>query len=229
MQRSPATRRGPTILFLASVLGSALVGPQVQARDGTRFTVRAMGAALSPAGNSVTITQPSALGSGEEQTTLGVSEDTFGFGLGLSYRLNRRLSIELAVLFVDLDSELRRDSAGIVDFDRTSGTFQTVAIGVDWHLRRHRSVGVRLGAFVAETTLDDARFFTQTGRPEKLAFDDDHGIGIKLGFDVPFRPESRWMVTGDARYLVTILESETAGQDLDLDPLIISIGVGFRF
>ena len=76
---------------------------------------------------------------------------------------------------------------------------------------------------------DDVIFLTAAARPEKLTFDDDHGLGAKLGVDVPLRSGSRWFLSAEACFLVTIMESEVAGQDLDFDPLIVSLGVSFRF
>ena len=43
--------------------------------------------------------------------------------------------------------------------------------------------------------------------------------------------ESRWSFNAGLRYLLILMEAESAsgGRDLDLDPLIVSIGIGFRF
>ena len=59
--------------------------------------------------------------------------------------------------------------------------------------------------------------------------DDDYGFGAKAALDVPFGRERAWRFLSDLRYLVTILESEVPGQDLELSPLILSAGVGYRF
>ena len=66
-------------------------------------------------------------------------------------------------------------------------------------------------------------------RAHKLSFDDDLGFGLRAGVDVPIGHGGSWIVSAGLRYLKAILESDGTGEDLDLDPLMVSIGVGYRF
>lgn len=224
------TDRHPAILRRAARLGLILLlAPAATLVAGSpRFTLRAHGVWLSPAGDQVTVTRSPA-GGGEERTTHQVSADGTGFGLSLAYRVARRISVELGVWAVDVDNDFRLDAAGTTLTDVETMGVKSVYLGVDWHLTPAHRADVRLGLFLAQTEFDDVIFLTAAGRSEKLTFDDDHGAGVRLAVDWPFRPAGRWLLSADLRYLVTLLESEIAGQDLDFDPLVVTAGVGFRF
>ena len=49
------------------------------------------------------------------------------------------------------------------------------------------------------------------------------------GIDRPLKQKGGWSFTAELRYLLTIMESEGASEDLDLDPVIPSIGIAYRF
>jgi len=80
-------------------------------------------------------------------------------------------------------------------------------------------------------TFDGVIFLTEEGLREKRPFDDDTGFGLKLGVDVALGAESRWSFNAEVRYLLVLMEAESdsGGRDLDLNPLIGSIGIGFLF
>ena len=66
---------------------------------------------------------------------------------------------------------------------------------------------------------------------ESFVAENDFGIGINVGLDVRLG-ESGWLLTAAFKYLVTTLESSPPGEGVgrtDLDPIIFSVGVGYRF
>ena len=108
------------------------------------------------------------------------------------------------------------------------GTYATT-LGVNYHLRRESRVDFYVGAFAGMINFDDIVFLTEVGRPDKRTFDDDTGFGAKVGVDVPFGKSESWTFSIAARYFAVIMEGEVAGQDLDLNPVFVSLGVGRRF
>jgi outer membrane protein W len=48
------------------------------------------------------------------------------------------------------------------------------------------------------------------------------------GMDWAFAPGSPWTLSVEGRYMLLIMESETVG-DVDVDPAVLSIGIGYRF
>ena len=213
---------------LFGVVASVAVAPLL-AEDGSRWTLRGYGVWLSPAGDEVSVVRAGPGTGDPELTTHTVSEDGTGLGLGLEFMWTPRIGVELGVLLVELDNDFRLDAGGATLTDTEPMAVASFALGVNWHLRAGRRLEVSLGAFVAQTTFDDVTFLTEAGRREKLAFDDDYGFGAKAAIDVPFGRQRAWSFSAELRYLATILESEVAGQDLAFDPLILAVGVGYRF
>jgi outer membrane protein W len=210
------------VLFLLALSATSV------AAEEPRWIVQAQGVWLSPAGDRFTTDRTSPAGVAET-TTHTVDEDATGFGVSLEARLTRRIGIELAIASVDLDNDFRVETAGAVIEDREVMGLESFSLGADWHFAPGRRADASFGAFIAQTTFDDVIFLTEAGRREKLTFDDDYGFGVKLGVDLPIRRDGPWVLSADLRYLVTIMESEIAGQDLELDPLIVSVGIGYRF
>lgn len=165
----------------------------------------------------------------EERATHSVTEDAPAFGLGLEYRLTRRLAIAFSATFLDLDNDFVLEAQGVPLRDTESMRVESFALGVDWHPMTERRADLRVGLFTAQTTFDDVIFLTELGRRDKLTFDDDYGFGVVLGVDWPLRPGGSLTLGGEVRYLVTILESEIEGEDLDYDPLALGVTLGYRF
>ncbi|HVS65417.1 MAG TPA: OmpW family outer membrane protein [Thermoanaerobaculia bacterium] len=161
--------------------------------------------------------------------TYGIDGDGVGFGLALGYRATRRFGVELELATVDLDVAVPSATPGAARADTESASFELYLMEFRWHLVPERRFDLTLGALVAMTKLADVRFPTAAGGSAKLTFDDDVGFGLALGVDWPLGGDGGWLLRGRLRYLRTILESDSGAQDLDLDPLLLSVGVGYRF
>lgn len=193
-----------------------------------RWSLRALGVFYAPTGDQTLVALSPSQGD-QNFATHEVSEDGTGFGLTLEYRVTPHLGIEVGATFVDVDNSFRIQDSGSALSDVESMDFEIFHGGVSWHFTPDRRADLRIGIFMAETSFTDVIFFTEIGRQDKLAFDDDYGIGANFGADFDFRRGGRWFGSVDLRYLVTIMESEVAGEDLDLDPFSVRLGVGFRF
>ena len=147
----------------------------------------------------------------------------------LERRLGRRWGLEVATLSADLDARFDLDLGIQALADTETSSFELWSLGVNYHLTPERATDVHVGVFAAITYFDDLVFLTEAGRADKLVFDDDVGFGVKLGVDHPLGDSGRWWLTAGVRYLRVILEGEIAGQDGDLDPVIGTVGVGYRF
>lgn len=213
--------------FTAFAIAWALSPAPVSAQEaGHRWTLTAAGVWLSPAGDEVTVSQGPPLAAQRE--TQEVSEDATGFALALEYRWTPQIGVELGYLLVEMDTSFRAEIAGLVFTDTETMDLESVQLGVNWHPALERRVDLSIGGFVAQTKPEDVIFLTEIGGREKRVFDDDIGFGVKVGLEVPLRPRSGWGLAASVRYLDTILESETPGQDLDLDPVVVTVGVRYR-
>ena len=222
--KPPAARALPlaALLLLPTAVAEAAAG---------RWSLAVGGVWFSPAGASFTADRAMVLegapAPGDDRSTHTVDADGTGFALALGYRLAPRWSVEAGALFADLDNDFRLVEGGVALTDTEAMGVEVFFAGVDWHPATDGRLDPTLGVFVAETSFEDVTFLTEAGRREKLAFDDDYGFGVKLGAD--WRLAGAWYLSAEARYLWTIMESEVAGEDLDLDPLIVGVGVGWRF
>jgi outer membrane protein W len=219
------SRRGAGLLVAAIAAAATL--PAAEAREGGRWTIRASGALWSPAGDQVSLMRGA--GELEERALHTVDSDATALGVGVDYRLTRRLAIVFTATFLDLDNDFVLENPGGPLRDTESMRVESFALGVDWHPMPDRRADLRVGLFTAQTTFDDVIFLTELGRRDKLTFDDDYGFGVVVGVDWPLRAEGSWLVAAELRYLATILESEVAGEDLDYDPLAVGVTLGYRF
>jgi outer membrane protein W len=70
---------------------------------------------------------------------------------------------------------------------------------------------------------------------EDLAFwssplvDDDLGLGLQLNVEVPIGSRDHWSFVAGLRLVKLLMESEVPGQDLDLNPIVPTVGIGYRF
>lgn len=217
-------RRG-VVISLHVLLGLLVTSAAYGADD--RWSLRAEGIWLSPKDDRA----PTLLGANGTSgpASYGIDGDGSGFGLGIGYRLTPHLGLALDVASADFDVVLRSESAGGTFEDTESAGFEMYLAGVDWHFAPERRLDVSLGLTAAMTKLEDLVFLTASGDREKMTFDDDVGVGFSLGIEWPFGAESRWRLTSRARYLQTILESDSGSGDLDLDPLIVSAGIAYAF
>ena len=212
------------VALLIIVLGPTSSLPVAAAEPPeTHWTVRLYGAGLFPAGSDVEEAPPSG-------ATFGVSSGT-GFGLELAYRFTPRLSVEGSYLVGDYDADLTLETGVGRITDRENITSETISVAANYHFTPDRRTDVFTGIVVAMSTFDGVVFLTEQGLREKRPFDDDVGFGLLVGVDIPLGSESRWTVNATVRYLLVIMEAESAsgGRDFDLHPIIPSIGIGYRF
>jgi outer membrane protein W len=227
---SPSIRETRTAWRLAVfvapvvVLAALCATPAASAQQAEGWSVRAAGVYYDPAGDSFVDTFLS-----DGATGVYTVEDAgTGFGLFVAYRWSPRWSVEAGGLLTEVDNDYAFTLDGQTVLDTDSVEVETYLVGVDWHFAPASRTDWTVGLFVAETSFTDAVFLTEVGRTLERSFDDDHGFGVKLGGAWNLGA-SGWFAGLDARYLVTMQEGEIGGQDLDLDPLIVSAGVGYRF
>ncbi len=151
-----------------------------------------------------------------------------GFGLGLEYLFSDRWGVEGGILFGELDAEAFVDRGDLWAHAEDEVSFRPLMLGLNYHMTPGRKADFYIGPFVALVQYSSARFnlpFTQINTD----YDDDFGVGLNLGVDIPFG-SSAWGFNGGVRYLQTTADEDGGlGRSLDIDPLILSAGVGVRF
>lgn len=160
-----------------------------------------------------------------------------GAGLALEYRITRRFGIEALAIFADIEGEFRivfiepPIPEQVVTKDVETDLY---GLGVNVHLTPGRRIDVYLGPVVALVQYGDFRALTDCGDPISLCtfearFSDDTALGVTLGADVALGRSGRWAATGALRQLWSNPDEQEDKRKVDLDPLIASAGVAYRW
>ena len=223
-------------LFVAvAVAGVILAGPSVANAEDSGFSIRLNGTWTKPdtpylePGNALV----------RLNTTTG---ESFGLALSGEYRFADRIGLEVGVQAFN-ESEIiirqRDPQGGIIGDpldphpqDDTRFTLYDAALniyivsgGLDFY------VGPVVG-FLDFTDLDV--LVTPFLQPAKVRIDGDSAFGAVVGVDVEF-PDSAWFFTSSIKYLDSDYELQLdnslevrSPQEIDFDPWIFRLGLGFR-
>jgi outer membrane protein len=155
----------------------------------------------------------------------------YGFGIDLEYRASRRLGIDFGVLTAQPVIDVLIDEVGVISASakpRITPVYAALNVHLAPDSRADLYVGPLL-AYVVYSSFDlvvDPWFLT-----EGFVTENDFGIGINVGLDVRLG-EGGWLLSAAFKYLDTTLEASPPDESIgrtDIDPMIFSIGVGYRF
>lgn len=195
----------------------------------SKWVVRGLPSYFSTSSEKSTATAmlPSPVG---QETISQVTDGAPGIGVSLEYRWSERLGIEGAAFLSSHDSDMAI-SNDLGTFSATDSTrFRTFTVGANYYFLSNGRTQWSLGGFVPLMFADGTdHAFPGLNRTESRAYDQDYGLGIKGGVDWFLSADSRWSLTLEGRYMfLLIMESETAG-DVEVDPLVLSVGIAYRF
>jgi outer membrane protein W len=154
-----------------------------------------------------------------------------GAGLRLEYRFSKSLGFEFGFLGT---SSFAVDVGDLGDGFGTAtsvSSFAPLTTGINYHFNASERVDLYAGPLFAFVRYGDVSVRTGTGGVQTIdSVDSDTGFGFILGLDVPLG-SSNWLFQSNLRYIATGLAGSTADGsfDSDFDPLILSVGVGYRF
>jgi len=217
-----ATTATTFILLLSSVIASNAVADD-------KWTVRGYPSYVLTASDSSPVTAMQGPPFGEETIAQDI-DSAAGFGIGLEYRWREQIGIEAAAFLSshDTNMELSNDLGSFDAVDSTS--LRTFTLGANYYFAPNGNRQWSVGAFLPLMFVDGTDHeFPDLGRTEHRDYDQDYGLGIKGAITWSFGADSPWSLSAEARYMgLLVMESETIG-DVDVDPLVISLGVGYRF
>lgn len=202
----------------------ALYPISVDAGDGP-WRLRLFAVSMNPTGDEVVVE-----GSGER-----ISFDAsagYGGGIELEYGVSRRLGIDFGVLTASPVIDVLIDEVGVISAS-AKPRVTPIYVGLNIHLTPDSPADLYVGpmlAYVVYSSFDlvvDPWFLTEEG----FVAENDFGIGVNVGLDVRLG-DGGWLLTAAFKYLATTLESSPPGEGTgtsDLDPIIFSVGVGYRF
>jgi len=155
----------------------------------------------------------------------------YGFGIDLEYRVSRRLGIDFGILTATPVIDVLIDEVGVISASAKPRITPLYA-GLNVHLTPDSPLDLYIGpmlAYVIYSSFDlvvDPWFLT-----EGYVTQNDFGIGVNLGLDIRLG-DAGWLFTAAFKYLDTTLVASPPDESIgrtDIDPMIFSIGVGYRF
>ncbi len=167
-------------------------------------------------------------------TTVEDSEVAFdngdGFGVSYNHFWTRNVSTELSAIALSHDGEIT--VTGTSAFDIGSLDLLPITATAQWHFARGARVSPYLGAGVSYVMADDLESDDlRLIGIDKVEVDSDVGWVGQAGVNIALTPRFAFGV--DAKYIRYRPDSAAAGDDeavrLDLDPLVFSAGVKFRW
>ncbi len=155
----------------------------------------------------------------------------FGGGVHAEYRFSHRYGVELSVLSFG-SMEVSSASFGNTAGSSINGSeFTPLMVGLNVHLTRDRSFDVYAGpmlVLVRYSDLDLRAGIGSTG--SSVSVDTDVTWGAIVGIEVPLR-NTGWLLGASLRFIDTDIghSGDQFSIDSDFDPLILSVGFGYRF
>lgn len=189
------------------------------------WRLRVSGLMMNPTGDTVFVPE-----SGEKIAYDGGSG--YGFGVDLEYQASRRIGIDFGVLSATPVIDVLIDEVGVISAS-AEPRITPVFAAFNIHLTPNGPVDVYVGpllAYVFYSSFDlvvDPWFLTEEG----FTSDDDIGVGVSLGLDVRLG-ERGWLLNAAFKYIDTTMVASAPDGGIgktDIDPMIFSVGVGYRF
>jgi outer membrane protein W len=224
------------IAFTSTAQETAVADPgaqfKTQARDWTlRFGLVAVG----NSGDTTVTTDPG-----------GVAVDIDGGG-GLFVSFERRmtplLGLEMGLLGTGSDMNISANAGGKHHWDNKNDALAmgSLTIGLNFHIVDSESVDFYAGpllafnhyAGVSAHCSDDCWDKHHDGTTGTTLSDSEVTWGAKAGVDFLLGQQRRWSVGGSVTYMDATYnfeqKTEPGKTAIDLDPVMLSVGVGFRF
>jgi outer membrane protein W len=157
---------------------------------------------------------------GEPFSTMIEADSTAGLGIVYEYKIGEKIGFETGLFVTDFDFVMSIGGIpGDVEFG--SSTAIPITAGLTFHPVESDAVDFYIGPLVGLTVWGDLE--TSEGN---VSTDSDFGVGAVAGIDIPVG-EGGWAFSAALRYFTS-----GAGDDsltIDVDPLHIEVGVGYRF
>jgi len=177
-------------------------------------------------------------GASVQATGGGGFNGSVGVGLGIEYRASEHLGFEVGVVSSRVDAEAGFQLFGLDLGVESSLRVTPVLARLDSHLTPGHKADLHLGPVAGWVRYGDLAVRLRvpghgTVLADRVKNRDGFAWGAHLGLDVPFGRRG-FFFTSDATYLKATVKPDSqaaaAGAlDLDLDPLIVQVGLGVRF
>lgn len=176
------------------------------------------------------------------ETFAAEADDGFGIGFNAEYRPSDRIGVEFGLLTAEVDSDLRVDQVLIWGGQPMYEEFalaeedlgvDILHVGVNFHLTPDKAVDFYVGPLIGLAKISgdySVRFLPQDDlTPDRTISrdSDEFFIGAQVGLDIPIGKEKRWAVHLGAMFVD--VSTSGVGGDLDIGPVLGTVGLAYRF
>lgn len=159
-------------------------------------------------------------------------DDGGGAGGGVAWFFTGRVALELKVAGLASELTVRRSGRDFITVGELgyAQIYPIMAIA-QWHPVEQGSLRPYVGVGAAHIILRNVE--QSGGGVTGVEFDDPTGLVVNAGIRIPF--SSRWSLNGDARYVPVETQGRArfsgtdAVADIDVRPLIVGVGIVYRF
>lgn len=151
------------------------------------------------------------------------ADSSFGVGGVYEMRLNQRLGVEFGLILTKLDFHITQVNDMRLDQKFGEASVVPLMVGLDVHLLGEDArTDLYLGPIISYNVWDD--FEAMDGSEGSL--ESGVGLGAVLGLDVPIGSKGI-QFNGALRYLT--MELDDGMDTIDVNPLFVEVGFGYRF
>jgi outer membrane protein W len=206
-------------LLIVALTAFAMLGT-ARADDDTHWRVGLEFAWVDPSGDFSSTTV-------NDNTVSASYESGYGVGTRGEYQFAPQFGVELSALGAG-SVELSAGTAG--SWVKVSAV-APVMVGFNFHLTPDRPVDFYVGPMFGLVRYSDVEYRAGWGElSTTVTVDDDFAWGAIAGLEIPIGSRG-WRLQGNLRYIDTDIRDSGGPISIDseFDPLIFSIGAGYRF
>jgi outer membrane protein len=153
------------------------------------------------------------------------ASDTADPEIDASYFFTDNIAVEGIAATTRHHITARGTAAGDVDIGKVRLLPPTVL--AQWHFQPHAAISPYVGAGINYTWFFD----TSHGQVNSVSYSDGFGAALQIGVD--YHISGRWYANVDLKQLflntTAKINGGTIRADVDLNPLIVGAGIGYRF
>jgi outer membrane protein W len=217
-------------LFVVLALTALVASIPTMAAQGDQI-IRFGGAYVTPTGDWTISDEDEVL----ETATLE-ADSAFGPFFGFEYMISEMVGIDATVMSAnhDIDSDYTVTDGSEVLFSdcMTIGdvTVTPIFVSAHFHVMQREAMDMYVGPTIGYILYGDLKLNPEFGE-DNVALKNDFGYGGVVGLDVPFG-SAGWNFSTALRYVVTAAQlddPEAPDIEIDINPIILQVGVGKRW
>jgi outer membrane protein len=145
--------------------------------------------------------------------------------LDISYFFTKNIAAELVL--ATAKHEVNDKGSSLGDVDLGSAWLLPPTLTLQYHFTPDNTFSPYIGAGVNYTMF----YNEDSGAMDRVKYEDGFGVALQAGMD--YKLDSHWMLNIDAKKLWlntdVSVNSGAVTADVDIDPWIVGVGIGYRF